>query len=168
MTPVLLTELAATTLDDIHVVGFVDDAESPPRFYGQLRLMYLDLGGRLLELRCIEDSGSMRMALVREFSKAEDLDDDLQPCVMSIRELVLADPDGENRIVAIRLWGGSFDNDSISCSAAQLEFKNGQVVFADPTYHFGIRLGGAEQRATWLQDWPGAASSVEWCTSSRK
>ncbi|MFC1641666.1 hypothetical protein ACFL5O_03105 [Myxococcota bacterium] len=165
MTPAILSELAATTLDDIHVVGFVDDDESPCRFHGQFRVMYLDLGGQLLELRCIEDTGRIRMALAREFSKPPDLDDDLQPCVMSIRELVLVDPDGENRMVALRLWGALFDNESVTCSAAQLELENGQVVFADPSYHFGIRLGGPEQKATWFQNWPGAGSKVEWCTS---
>ena len=162
MTPAIIAELAATTLDDIHVVGFVDGDESPQRFHGQLRLIYLDLGGQLVELRCVEDTGKMRIALASEFSRPPYLDDDLPYCVMSIREIVLADPDAENRLLAVRLWGVQFDNESLICSAMQLDVENGQVVFADPSHHYGIHLGGPEQRASWFQNWPGASSSIEW------
>jgi len=165
MTPKTLNELARTALSDIHVAGFVDRDESPLRFYGQFRLMYLELGGQLLELRCVEDTGTMSLALARAYANAPDLDEDMQSCVMSIRQFVLTDPDGPNDISYLRIWGAVFGDSSMACSAAELKLRNGQVVFVDPSYHFGIRLGGEEQKARWLQDWPGAASCPEWISS---
>lgn len=162
MTPEILTQLVSTSLDDIHVAGFIDEDESPARFHGQFRLMYLDLGGQLLELRCIEDTGRMNLSLASAFSDVPDLDEDMRPCVMSVRELVLADPDSDNAVVKLTLIGASFDQDSAACSAAQVQLANGQVVFIDPSYHFGIRIGGIEQRSVWRENWPQAASMQEW------
>jgi hypothetical protein len=144
-----LRKLAGRSLDDIHVVGFLDEEETPVRFQLQLRCIYLSISGELLELHCVEDTGLLRLDIVAQFSAPPDLDDDLRVCVTSVREMVLADPDAENTIVEIELLGALFGPHSTTCSAAQLKLQNGQTLFFDPSYHFGIRIGGIEQRTVW-------------------
>jgi hypothetical protein len=160
-----LNNLIASTLDDIQLVGFVDGDETPCTFYAQLRLLYLEVGGDIWELRCVEDTGTMRMRQASNVSGDPDQDGDLRPATMSVRELILDDPDGSNRIEAVRLWNPTFGVVSADCWAAQFDLENGQVLFIDPSYHFGIRLGRSEQRDRWLRDWPGADTSIEWKAS---
>ncbi len=162
MSPEVLGQLAATSLDDVFVAGFLDDEESPPRFHGQFRLMYLELGNRLVELRCVEDTGTVKLTSVSGFSNAHDLDDDARPCVMSLRALVLDDPDANNEIEELKLFGATFNAHDVTCSAAEFVLKNGQVLFLDPSYHFGIRFGGGEQRDLWCKNNPEANSMKEW------
>lgn len=53
------------------------------------------------------------------------------------------------------MWGVETTPDGVECAAAQLDLANGQVIFLDPTYHFGIRLGDARQYSIWLENLPG-------------
>lgn len=161
----VLTDLLGTTLDDIYVASFLDDEESPWRVRLHLRVMYLELKGQFLELRCVEDTGTMSLSLVASMRGLGEPDEDFRPSLSSLRELVLIDPVAENQVDAFVLWGAEFEGESVSCNAAQLNLANGQVLFIDPTYHFGIRLGGPEQRDCWYRNWPEAGSLPEWRTS---
>jgi len=53
---------------------------------------------------------------------------------------------------AIRLWNMDVRDGELVCGAMQLDLANGQQIFIDPTYHFGMRVGGSEQRAIWLEN----------------
>lgn len=162
MTPQMMADLLLSALEDIHVPGFIDDEGLPVRFWAQLRELYLELSGKLLQLQCIEDTGTVSIRIVDRFSPPPYLDDDQTPCVMSIREMVLEDPDARNTLSGIRLWGAAFGVNGAACSAAQFDLEGGQGIFVDPSYHFGMRIGGSEQRGVWLRNWPGAAGLEEW------
>ena len=60
----------------------------------------------------------------------------------------------------------SFGPSGVTCAALELRLQNGQVVFFDPSYHFGIRIGGIEQEATWRKNWPGAESLDVWSSQA--
>ncbi|MCX5743100.1 MAG: hypothetical protein NT062_11470 [Proteobacteria bacterium] len=134
------------------VAGFVDPTERPLRFHAMYRSVFLECGGTLLSFGVLADTGRMQIASIRSVHVVVELDDDLQPASTSIRETVLEDPDGSNRIRTIQLWDTEGGPDGIECAAARLDLENGQIVFIDPTYHFGIRIGGIHQQDSWLNN----------------
>lgn len=166
MTPATLSKLVDSTLDDIYLIGLLDQDETPAQFCPQLRQLYLELGGELLELRCVEDTGTLGVRTVAEFSEVPWNSDGLPTCTMSIRDLVLTDSDANNQVTDFRLFGASFDPSGLTCLAVQLQLENGQVLFLDPSYHFGIRIGGSELRAAWRENSPGSTSAGEWTSRS--
>jgi len=109
----------------------------------------------------IDTTGTMRVSLVDQVNDSADLDDDMVPAVASLREQVLDDADGSNMLLELRLWNLVEDERGLRCAAAQLQLANGQQIFVDPTYHFGIRVGGARQRDIWSDTWPAAKSARE-------
>lgn len=39
--------------------------------------------------------------------------------------------------------------EELVCGAVELRLVNGQVIFLDPSYYFGINIGGREQKQIW-------------------
>lgn len=101
---------------------------------------------------------------VAEFAAVPWNADNSPACTMSIRDMVLTDADGTNQIASITLLGPDFRPESVACATVQLELDNGQVIFFDPSYYFGIRTGGLEQRSIWLDNAPGALGIDEWAS----
>ncbi|MCK6592077.1 MAG: hypothetical protein L6Q76_31375, partial [Polyangiaceae bacterium] len=145
--------LSGTELKDIIVAGFVENNDRPIRFHALWRTVYFECSGILLRLDAIGDSGRMRLALVDSVFFDAELDDDMLPASSSIRLQVLRDPDGSNALLAIHIWNMVESSDEFQCAAARLDLLNGQRIFIDPSYYFGIRLGGHEQEEVWEANW---------------
>jgi hypothetical protein len=153
--------LRGTRVDDVLLDGFMDQDEVPVRFRALRDSLYFELGSVYLHFKAIDSEGAMSIAIVDAMGEHPALDEDMVHAVSSMREQVLQDADGSNEVKALRLWGPAEVAGELRCRAAQLELGNGQQIFVDPSYHFGMRIGGGEQRETWLASWPGAASERE-------
>jgi hypothetical protein len=89
------------------------------------------------------------------------LEEGMTAAVASLREQCLDDADGDNHLRAIRFWALTEDEAGLCCAAAQLDLVNGQQIFVDPSYHFGMRIGGSQQRESWRENWPAAKQALE-------
>ena len=153
MTPSELGRLlGGAGVDDVLVVGFVYGSEQPPCFHALYRTFFFECRGTLLRLSVLGDTGRMLVSKSEAVSCDADLDDDMQPAYSSVRQAVLDDSDGPNRLAFVHLWDVRDVAGGIECSAARFDLANGQKVFVDPSYHFGIRLGGVEQQSVWLEN----------------
>lgn len=141
-------------IDDVLLPGFVDKEELPLRFHASLSSYYFDCGGTFLRFSAIGYSGRGLLTVVPEITCDLDLDDDLVFASTSIKQLVLRDPDGSNHIERISLWNSHDGPSGIECSAMRLDLVNQQALFLDPSYHYGIRVGGPEQEQIWLENTP--------------
>ena len=157
----LEANLRGTSLDDILLPGFIDQEAAPVRLRAMLQTVYLECGSSLVELAAIGTTGTMRVSLSERIRHTFELEEGMIAAVTSIRQQILNDADGSNEVGAIRLWGVNDRNGDLHCAAMLIELANEQQIFVDPTYHFGIRLGGSEQRTSWLENWPGAATAFE-------
>lgn len=144
--------LQETALDDIVVVGFLDSSERPVRFHPLYRTLFLECGTKLLKISVIGDTGRLLIAKVDTMSWEHDLDNDMQPACSSVRQSVLEDPDGSNRLIVMNLWDASELESGVECAAARFDLANDQKIFLDPSYHFGIRIGGLGQQAIWSEN----------------
>jgi hypothetical protein len=156
----LENRLRGASLDDVLWGGFVDDEGALAQFFALRDAVYFGFGARLVEFRTIGTTGTMRVALVEAVAPAG-LDGDMVAAVSSVREEVLDDSTGRNKVVALRLWSAREIEAGLQCAAAQIDLANGQMIFLDPTYYFGIRLGAHDQKQRWFENWPGAIEADE-------
>jgi hypothetical protein len=153
--------LFGASLEDVLLVGFIDSTEQPPRFRTLLEVVYFDIGGGLLKFRTVGGTGTMAVTLATTLENDFELDDDMVFSATSVRPQVLRETEGENGLTALRLWHVEMEAGELRCWSAQIDLANGQQIFIDPYYYFGIRLGGAEQREFWRQKLPSAALERE-------
>ncbi len=162
MTPSELGDmLCSSTLDDVLVPGFIYDDEDPVHFHAVLTAAYFDFGGVLIEARAVVSEGTLIVARVAQVQHRFKLDEDMRPAIVSIHEMVIQDPDGDCAVTALRFWNVGSEDGNVSCAALEIDLASGQELFIDPTFHFGLRIGGSEQRRVWRCNWPGAKDAAE-------
>lgn len=149
----LRNALQGSALNDVLLIGFVDQSVLPLRFHTMLQTIYFDFGSILLELQAVDTTGTMRVSFVSAVRHNFELEEGMVAAVTSVREQVLRDADGPNLLASVQLWRVNTVDGELRCSAAQFELANGQHIFVDPTYHFGIRMGGEEQKQLWQANW---------------
>lgn len=136
-------------IDDIYLVGFVDMEGGMAQFCHDLRYVYIEIGEQYIELESIEQFSKMRIRIVDSLQYHFEIDEDMMKARSSISELVLNDTMSiGNKIQNVLFYNL---NDSI-CDALEICLENGQILFFDPTFYFGINIGGIEQRKTWEEN----------------
>ena len=148
-------------VSDILITGFVDQDVTPVRFLPVLRSVYFECGLLLLKMEAIESAGMIQLSLTENVCLETERDEEMLVAVTSLGEQRLRDPDGDNQLSALRLWSASEMDGNLCCAAARLDLVNGQKIFVDPTYYFGLRLGGLEQEQIWRDSWPWAVGAKE-------
>jgi len=148
----LEARLRGKALTDVVLTGFVDHDDAPAQFHSVLHFLYFELDALLLEMATLGDSGRMQLHFV-DAPRFVASEEDMIPAITSIRQQVIRDTESDNRLAKLQLWDVSDAQDELTCAAARLELANGQKIFVDPSYHFGIVLGGSEQQEIWEQNW---------------
>lgn len=164
MTPTMIRQLVGARLNDILFPCLIDEDTQPADHMLVWRQVYLQLKERLVELRCIGDTGIFSVNSVQTFSEVPWNSEGWRQTQVSLSEPILAHHG--TPIAKVTLIGPAFDAQTTTCSAMELRFEGGQILFFDPTYIFGFRVGGAEQRTLWLENWPGAETLAVWDTSA--
>lgn len=149
----LQTTLLGKPLDDIIVPGFFESGASPMQFHANYRILYFDLGGVFLRASVIRDEGEVLLTLVdKPGPDAYPDDEDLVPAISSIREVALTNPNAGNEVSSIHLWNARDTESGVACAAVRFDMTSGQRLFVDPSYFFGIRLGGLQQEKIWQEE----------------
>ena len=120
------------------------------RFWSMIEDAWRSSGGKV-KARDKLAAGTLEEEKAAELQEA--MDDDMVPATLSVREMVLRDVDGDNALISMRLWNNRMVDGACECAAARLELANGQQLFIDGSYHFGFRIGGAEQELIWSENW---------------
>jgi hypothetical protein len=155
------SRLIGSSVSDVLFPGFIDQDESPARFRPLLQSTYFECGSAYLKMEVISTTGTMRLSIEDKIEIPAQIEEEMTAATASLREQYLDDSDGQNDLSAIRLWNVTEDETGLRCAAAQLDLVNGQQIFVDPTYHFGIRIGGPRQRDIWYESWPDAQRALE-------
>jgi hypothetical protein len=148
----LRNAFTGASIDDIIVTGFLDGSERPVRFLPTYRLLYLECGEVLVKIGVVGDTGRMLITRVDAVACEAELEEEMQPACASLRLAELRDPDGINRVVALHLWGALDAAAGVECAALRIDLLNGQQIFFDPSYYFGIRIGGLGQQRIWNEN----------------
>jgi hypothetical protein len=157
----LKSRLNGLSVSDILLSGFIDQDEQPVRFRTLPQVVYFECGSIYIKMETISTTGTMRISVDDKIDMPAGIEEDMTAAVTSIREQCLDDVDSENDLGAIRFWGVLEDEAGLRCAAVQFDLANGQQIFVDPSYHFGIRIGGPRQREIWRRNWPAAEQTSE-------
>lgn len=150
----LFAALSSVRAWDIQVPGYIDREGMHPRFTPLSESIYVALEEGYLRLDSVDNYGQLAMRLVAEAEVPEALaGEDDEFSLGSIGESFLADAYSSFRITRIR-WATDADSDvsagTVRC--AEFEFEKAWPVFADPAWHFGIRLQGAGAFDRWIAE----------------
>jgi hypothetical protein len=157
----LQSRLNGLGVSDILVPGFVDQDEQPVRFRSLPHVVYFECGSVYMKMEIISTTGLMRITISDKLDMPIGIEEDMTAAVTSLREQCLDDVDSENGLDSIRFWGLLEEENGLRCAAAQLDLVSGQQIFVDPSYHFGIRIGGPRQKEIWRENWPAAEQASE-------
>ena len=153
-----LTNLLKTTeFTDIYFVGYVDGEENPTSFHPALEILFFEFEDCFLRLQSVEQYSRIDLKLTADidFDFPFDMEEEDIPASVSMGDSLL---DGTtmttHKVVKVRLFGLTDDQGAIKCDALEFTLSTGQVLFVDPTYEFGFKLGSAAQEQVWSDNLP--------------
>lgn len=136
-------------IDDIYLTGFVDIEDGIAQFYHDLRFVYLELDDKYLRFESIEQFSRLRISIVNAINFDYEVDEDMIRAKSSVSEVILNDTMAIGNDIGEITFYNLEQKIELICDAIELKLVNGQVIFLDPSYYFGINIGGKEQKEKW-------------------
>ena len=141
-----MLKIIGKKLTDIYTVGFIYLDEEQNEFTPDLRWLYFEFEDILVEFESFEQYSRLKVEEVTNIRYLFEDDEDMIKVRSSIKELVLVSSILAHNIVkSIELKDGTEKN----CAAAKIVLENGQIIFVDPSFPYGIGIGGKEQEEYW-------------------
>jgi len=142
------------SIQDIYLLGFVDIEDGVADFCPDMRYYYFEVGEKYIELESINQYSKLSVRIVDSIRYQFEIDEDMLPCKTSVSQIILTDSISAKNTVKSFVINGleSNDNNQIVCNSLQLNLDNGQELFIDPSFYYGINIGGAEQRKFWNEN----------------
>lgn len=142
----MLSAIIGKKLTDIYTVGFIYPEEEKTEFTPDLRWIYFEFEDILIEFESFEQYSRLRMQRVLDVRYCFEQDEDMIKVKSSVREFVLISSLLANNLVKETVL---IDGTEENCAAAKIVLENGQTIFIDPGFPYGIGVGGKEQEAYW-------------------
>jgi hypothetical protein len=139
---------------DIQIPGFIDRDERIPRFTPMSQAVYIALEDGYLCLEAVADEGQLSLRLLPEPQMPEALEgEDEEFSLGSYGQIFLQDPPSPRSLTRVRIAindGSDPSRSVVRC--VEFTFGGSLVLFADPAYHFGIRLQGVGAYERWRSE----------------
>lgn len=137
-------------IEDVYLTGFVDIEDGIAQFYPDLRFIYFEINSKFIEFESINQYSKLRIKVVSSVNHNFEIDKDMTKGKASVSEIILTQ-DGAigNCIDNIKFYNLEKKQEELICDAIEIKLKNEQVIFLDPSFYFGINIGGYEQKKIW-------------------
>ena len=108
----------------------------------------------MLEIECIEQYSKLRLTLTKKEKYIYEIDEDFIYAKSSIKDVVLTNAVCHlGNDVKQWVFYNCIDHDQfLICDAIRMTLGNGQVIFIDPKFLFGMRIGGINQEECWYKN----------------
>lgn len=141
--------LKDNNIEDIYLTGFVDIENGIAQFYHDLRFIYFELNSRYIEFESVNQYSKLRIKIVDSVSYNYEIDEDMIRGKSSVSEVILSDTMAKGNSIDNIIFYNLEEQEELICDAIEINLVNGQVIFLDPSYYFGINIGGKEQEQKW-------------------
>lgn len=150
----LLSDFINCHITDIISTGIVSIENGLAEFLPDLRILHFEIADKFVVFESIKQFSEIRISVSEKLRYYDVDDEDMLKSHMSIANIVLWDIyDRGNKTAEIYLYDQrSEDNNSIICDAVKINLLNGQTIFLDPKYYFGINIGGSDQEKRWFDN----------------
>lgn len=130
-------------IEDVYLTGFVDIEDGIAQFYHDLRFIYFEIHSKFIEFESINQYSKLRIKIVNAVNHNFEIDEDMMKGKSSVSEIILTQ-DGAigNCIDIIKFYNLEEKEEVLICDAIEIKLKNEQVIFLDPSFYFGINIGG--------------------------
>ena len=147
-------------ISDILLSGVVDIENGIAEFTPMLTYMFFEFDTKIIKFESIEQSSKLKIEYVNSITYDFEVEEDMYPAKSSINEIVMTDTMAENIVKSVEIYGGVSRNNELICDAVCFKLNCGQQLFLDPTYFFGINIGGNEQKKAWFNNYPNTESNT--------
>ncbi|WP_027624760.1 hypothetical protein [Clostridium lundense] len=137
-------------IKDIYLTGFVDIEDGVAQFYPDLRFIYFEINSKFIEFESINQYSKLKIKIVNLVNHNFEIDEDMMKGKASVSEIILTQ-DGAigNCIDMMKFYNLEEKEEELICDAVEIKLKNEQVIFLDPSFYFGINIGGIEKKEVW-------------------
>jgi hypothetical protein len=154
----IIDVLNRSTLDDIVIMGYIENDNGVKNFTPVTDCVFLKLGKHIVRCKSIGQHDKLAISLVPEVSWAADfeIDEDDELCTCSVLRMFTRYETRDSYVIRLRAF---FDEECdlslgiVKSLELWLSDKAG-CIFLDPTHILGIKIGSADQRNEWLEDNP--------------
>lgn len=136
-------------IEDIYLTGFVDIEDGIAQFYHDLRFVYFEINSKYIEFESINQLSKLRLKIVDSVKYNFEVDEDMMSAKSSVSEIILRDTMANGNDIDNIIFYNLDKQEDLICDAVEIKLVNGQVIFLDPSYYFGINMGGNEQKQMW-------------------
>ena len=136
-------------IEDIYLTGFVDVEDGIAQFYHDLRFIYFEINSKYIEFESINQFSKLRIKIVDSVAHDFEIDEDMMKAKSSVSEIILSDTMANGNDIDNIIFYNLEEQEELICDAMEIKLVNGQVIFLDPSYYFGINIGGKEQKEIW-------------------
>lgn len=147
-------------ISDILLSGVVDIENGIAEFTPMLTYMFFEFDTKIIKFESIEQFSKLKIKYVDRITYDFEIEEDMYPAKSSINEIVMTDTMAENTVKSVEIYGGVSRNNELICDAVCFKLNCVQELFLDPTYFFGINIGGNEQKKAWLNNYPNTESNT--------
>lgn len=150
----LLSDLINCPITDIISTGVVSIENGSAEFLPDLRILHFEIDGKFLVFESIKQFSEIKISISEKLCYYDVDDEDMLKSYMSAANIILWDiHDKGNKVTEIYLYNQkSEDNNNVICDAVKINLLNGQMIFLDPKYYFGINIGGSDQEKRWFDN----------------
>ena len=136
-------------IEDIYLTGFVDIEDGIAQFHHDLRFIYFEINSKYIEFEAINQFSKLKIKIVDSVEHNFEIDEDMVKVKSSVSEIILNDTMANGNDIDNIVFYNLEEQEELICDAIEINLVNGQVIFLDPSYYFGINVGGKEQKQMW-------------------
>ena len=142
-------------IDDIYLTGFVDIEDGTAQFYPDLRFIYFEINSKYIEFESVNQFSKLKIEIVDSVKYNFEMDEDMMKAKSSVSEIILNDTMANGNNIDSMVFYNLDKQEDLICDAIEIRLGNGQIIFLDPSFYFGINIGGAEQKQIWRNNLQG-------------
>ncbi len=146
------TLLKGDLITDIQQIGFADIEDGIADMSISHQFLFIEFDSQMLKFESVDQFSKMQIDYVDEIEFEPILDEGLINAKNSISEIVLNDTLADNKVISIDLFGIEKSEKLLRLQAITFHLVDGQEIFLDPTYIFGINIGGEKLRKKWQEN----------------
>lgn len=136
-------------IEDVYLTGFVDVEDGVAQFYHDLRFVYFEINSKYIEFESINQFSKLRIKIVDSVAHNIEIDEEMMKAKSSVSEIILNDTMANGNDIDNIIFYNLEEQEELICDAMEIKLVNGQLIFIDPSYYFGINIGGKEQKQMW-------------------
>lgn len=149
------------SISDMHQLGVLEIEEGVSEITTFHTHLYIIFDNIILKFESVNQYSKLSFQYIEDIKFDFEIEEDMIPVKNSIAEIVLNDTMTDNRVESLDIYGMETDSEENQiCDALSFHLVCGQELFFDPTYMFGINIGGERQKNLWLRNYPNTSTTM--------